>query len=56
MEFFQASSYLSDELARARDEADNYRRSYENAMGDAGQVRDELKKCEIRVRDLQNEV
>jgi hypothetical protein len=56
MEFFQASSYLSDELARAREEAENYRRSYDDAIGKAGQVREELKNCEIRVRELQNEV
>lgn len=43
-------------MNHVRDEADNYRRLYENASGETGQVREELKRCETRLRDLQTEV
>jgi len=63
IKFFQTNSFLTEEIARLRDEAvhlrdevEHYRSSYNNELGEAGQVRDELKKCEIRVRELQNEV
>ncbi|CAF0890699.1 unnamed protein product, partial [Adineta ricciae] len=49
------NSYLTNEIARLQAEKENYRVSYENELGEAGQVRDELKKCEAKVRELQNE-
>ncbi|CAF0721783.1 unnamed protein product [Adineta steineri] len=50
-----ADSFLKNEINRLRSENEDYRRSYENTLGEAGQVREELKKCENKVRDLQNQ-
>ncbi|CAF4826137.1 unnamed protein product [Rotaria socialis] len=46
---------VSNALNQLREEVEYYRRSYEDKLGEAGQVRDELKRCEARVRELQNE-
>jgi hypothetical protein len=35
---------------------EDYRRKYENVMGETGLVREELKRAENQVRELQNEV
>lgn len=56
MKSFQADSFLAQQIVNLQGEIETYRRAYENEAGEAGQIRDLLKKSESRCRELENEV
>ena len=47
---------MTEEVSRLRYDMEEYRRKYENEIGQTGKVREDLKNAEKQVRDLQNEV